>query len=110
MEAAVTAAMIIASLSLLGTLIGIYNNRKTSNRVSKLEYKAEKIVKRLLSKPHSLCRSFEEISQHIGGFEDGELRRLLVRSGAIRFIQEDGSEKWALLDNCGDDLAPPNMG
>lgn len=43
-------------------------------------------------------RSFQMIQHHIGGFESNELRRLLVRSGAVRFKAADGTEMWALLE------------
>jgi hypothetical protein len=36
------------------------------------------------------------IRHHIGGFEANELRKLLVRAGAVRFMAADGTELWAL--------------
>lgn len=47
-------------------------------------------------------RSFPMIRHHIGGFENNELRRLLVRSGAVRFMAQDGTELWALRDRVAD--------
>lgn len=49
-------------------------------------------------------RSFQMIKHYIGGFEPNELRRLLVRTGAVRFIAADGSELWALRDRVADDF------
>ncbi len=42
-------------------------------------------------------RSFVTLKKHLGGFEDDELRKILVRAGAIRTFREDGSEWWHLL-------------
>jgi hypothetical protein len=33
----------------------------------------------------------------LGGFTDDELRKILVRAGAVRVYREDGSEWWRLL-------------
>lgn len=43
-------------------------------------------------------RTFPMIKHFIGGFESNELRRHLVRSGAVRFMAADGTELWALRD------------
>lgn len=49
-------------------------------------------------------RSFPMIKHHIGGFEPNELRRLLVRTGAVRFMAADGTEVWALRERVPDDF------
>ena len=44
-------------------------------------------------------RSFEHLRNRIGGFEDDELRKLLVRAGAVRFFRDDiKNEWWCLYD------------
>ena len=49
------------------------------------EFMAEEAVKQLLqTEGWKLC-SFGEIRKRVGGFNGDELRKLLVRSGAIRF-------------------------
>ncbi|WP_042245865.1 hypothetical protein [Paracoccus sp. PAMC 22219] len=48
-------------------------------------------------------RSFPMIRHHLGGFESNELRRLLVRAGAVRFMAADETELWALRDRVADD-------
>ena len=40
----------------------------------------------------------ETISFHVAGFDDNELRRILVRSGAVRFEDVMGVEVWGLLE------------
>jgi hypothetical protein len=68
------------------------------------ELSVEAAIKRLLD-IHSLpYRSFQVIRHHIGGFEPNELRRLLVRAGAVRFMAADGTELWALRERVADDF------
>jgi hypothetical protein len=43
-------------------------------------------------------RSFPEIQRRVGGFEDDELRKLLVRAGAVRFYGENNVEFWGLIE------------
>ena len=49
------------------------------------EFMVEETVKQLLNHPKWEQRSFSVIKQKVGGFEDDDLRKLLVRSGALRF-------------------------
>ena len=63
----------------------------------KTEFMAESTVKHFLSHKSFTDRSFETLRKNIGGFEDDELRKILVRAGAIRIIKKDGSEWWRLL-------------
>jgi len=62
------------------------------------EYMAEAAIAQMLWKAEPL-RSFARIKERIGGFDDDELRRLLVRAGALRFTSNDGKpELWGLRD------------
>ena len=63
----------------------------------KTEFMAEMVAKELLSDERWKKRSFEEIKKRLGGFEDNELRKILVRAGAVRFEQKDGGELWGLM-------------
>lgn len=59
---------------------------------------AESTVKHFLSHKSYTDRSFEALRKHLGGFDDDELRKILVRAGAIRtYRKEDDSEWWRLL-------------
>lgn len=62
------------------------------------EESVEAALKHFLELSELPYRSFQMIRHHIGGFEANELRRLLVRSGAVRFMAADGSEMWALRE------------
>jgi len=59
---------------------------------------AEQAVNQLLQAEEWKKRSFEAIKRRIGGFEDNELRQLLVRAGAIRFEGEGDRELWGLVE------------
>jgi 5-bromo-4-chloroindolyl phosphate hydrolysis protein len=63
----------------------------------KTEHMAEEAVRHYLSHKGYTDRSFELLSQRLGGFEDDELRKLLVRAGAVRYMRKNGTEWWRLL-------------
>lgn len=72
------------------------------------EFMAESAIRQLLSesKPQ---RTFEAIERRIGGFEQDELRKLLVRSGAVRFYRrEPGGRKTELWGLRSRNLAAAN--
>lgn len=94
--------------ALLGTLIGgviTYCLQKQRFKQElllkqeefKTEFVAENTVKHFLTHKGYTDRSFEILKRHLGGFEDDELRKILVRAGAIRTYRDDGSEWWRLL-------------
>ena len=60
---------------------------------------AERVAKKLLNNKKVPFRSFRILRHHIGGHEDDELRRILVRAGAIRAMSKSGEELWILVDN-----------
>jgi len=63
----------------------------------KTEFMAESTVRHFLSHKSYTDRSFSTLKNYLGGFEDDELRKVLVRAGAIRTFRDDGSEWWRLL-------------
>ena len=70
----------------------------------KTEFMAEKVANDLLSDQRWQKRSFEEIKKRLGGFADDDLRKILVRSGAVRFEKQGGGELWGLISRNIDDL------
>ncbi len=68
------------------------------------EFMAEEAVKKLLSVERWKKRSFDEIKKRVAGFEDNELRKLLVRSGAVRFEGGNGGELWGLRERNEDEV------
>jgi hypothetical protein len=67
------------------------------------EESAETALRHLLELHQLPYRTFPMIRHHVGGFEANELRRLLVRAGAVRFMAADGTELWALRTRVSDD-------
>ena len=58
-------------------------------------FSPEWAAQRLLGLTKYKRRTFQAIKYHLGGYDDDELRKLLVRAGAVRF-QED-VETWGLI-------------
>jgi len=58
---------------------------------------AERALRRLIKANGYPFVAFRIIRHHIGGFDDDELRRMLVRAGAVRFADPNHVEHWALL-------------
>jgi hypothetical protein len=65
---------------------------------NKVLYAAEDVAYALMRHSKWRLRSWNVIKVHLGGFADDELRKILVRAGAIRFEAKSGSELWGLLD------------
>ena len=68
------------------------------------EFMAEEVARTLLEDERWKKRSFVEIQKRLGGFEDNELRKILVRAGAVRFVSEEEKELWGLLSRNRDDI------
>ncbi len=94
--------------ALLGALVGggisfLLNRQQFANQLRilqeqhKTEFMAETTARHFLSHKGFTDRSFETLQKSLGGFQDDELRRILVRAGAVRVYREDGSEWWRLL-------------
>lgn len=68
------------------------------------EFMAEQVAKQLLESEEWEKRTFEAIERRLGGFEKDELRKILVRAGAVRFEGQEGKEFWGLLSRNKRDL------
>ncbi len=74
------------------------------------EFMAEQVARTLLEDQRWTKRSFSAIKKRLGGFEDNELRKILVRAGAVRFKTKDGkelndeNELWGLLSKNKDSI------
>jgi lipopolysaccharide export system protein LptC len=93
--------------ALLGALVGgaisyFLNRQQFAHQLRiqqeqhKVEYMAEDTARHFLSHQGYTDRSFETLQRALGGFSDDELRKILVRAGAIRVYRQDGSEWWRL--------------
>ncbi|CAM4414616.1 hypothetical protein [Zobellia nedashkovskayae] len=63
----------------------------------KTERRADLALSKFLNHVKFNRRSFEYLSEKMGGFESDELRRMLVRNGAVRSFGKDNVEWWELL-------------
>jgi hypothetical protein len=76
----------------------------------KSEYMAEEAARHYLNHASYTDRSFLELEQRLGGYCGDELRKLLVRAGAIRAIRStDGAEMWRLLSRNDEAIARRQM-
>jgi hypothetical protein len=94
--------------ALMGAIVGglmsfLLNRQQFRNQLRilqeqhKVDFMAELTARHFLSHKSFTDRSFETLRNHLGGFTDDELRKILVRAGAVRIYREDGSEWWRLL-------------
>ncbi|MGH8846010.1 MAG: hypothetical protein ACREXQ_02025 [Polaromonas sp.] len=74
----------------------------------KTEFMAEETARHFLSHKGYTDRSFEVLQAHLGGFPEDDLRKILVRAGAIRVFRDDGSEWWRLLSRMGEYIEKKN--
>jgi len=98
--------IIISLLTALITAIAAFaiQERKLKAEL-RTEFMAEQAAKSLLENPQWGKRSFSEIKKRLGGFADDELRKILVRAGAVRFERTDnGDELWGLISRNQSDL------
>jgi hypothetical protein len=67
-------------------------------------YAAERVAHELLMHPAWTQRTFKAIQHRLGGFEDNELKRILVQAGAVRFTHAE-NEYWGLIERNREALA-----
>jgi hypothetical protein len=102
--------------SLFGAVVGgaiswLLNRQRHAQQIEvirqqyRTEFMAEDTARHFLSHRGYTDRSFETLRKHLGGFTDDELRRILVRAGAIREYRADGSEWWRLLERMDEYIA-----
>jgi len=89
-----------ASGFLAGCLGVVFQERKL-RRDYKLDFMSENAARKLLESKEWNMRSFSAIQARLGGFEDNELRKILVRAGAVRFKGKNDDELWGLLKRNG---------
>ena len=90
----------LATALITGFVTFSVQERKLKSEL-RTEFMAEQVAKTLLENEKWKKRSFTEIQKRLGGFEDNDLRRILVRAGAVRFLvkneNEIDKEMWGLL-------------
>lgn len=84
--------------AIVGAVVALTVAARMRERQYKLEDRTELLVRKLLEHQRWKLRTFTTIKYHVAGFDDNELRRILIRSGALRFEDAMGVEVWGLLD------------
>ena len=100
----ITTGLFALAGALVGGLISFWHQEKRiaadiaiAIEATKTEHMAEKTALGYLNHKGYTDRSFDFLSKRLGGFENDELRKILVRAGAVRYIRGDGKEYWRLL-------------
>ena len=107
--------------ALLGAAVGggisfLLNRQQFANQMNlareqhRTEFMAEETARALLSHKGFTDRSFETLQRHLGGFADDELRKILVRAGAVRTYRDDGSEWWRLVSRMEEFIERKELG
>ena len=106
-ELAVPAIVSLLVGLVTGSLSGLLAARLQRERLRtelKLEFSTETAIRELLSDPHfkERKRSFAAIRRRLAGFEDDDLRKHLIRAGAVSFrkrgVTGDEGELWGLRE------------
>ncbi len=92
--------ILVAAITAIVTgVISFFIQKHKLKTELRTEFMAEQAANSLLENDNWRKRSFAEIKKRLGGFEDDELRKILVRSGAVRFEANDKekTELWGLI-------------
>ena len=111
-----TETIIAAGAGIIGTIVGgiitfLIQREQLKTELQKIrlenktEFQAEQTALHFLNHAGYTDRSFETLKNHLGGFDDDELRRILVRAGTIHTFRDDGSEWWRLLSRMDEYLS-----
>lgn len=95
----VTAAVVSGIVGWLTSYWTNRFNREKMQREFKLEFATETALKVLLMDGDYEMRSFSKIKNYLPGFvDDNDLRRHLIRAGAVCFTGKGELEMWGLLE------------
>lgn len=93
-----------AVIALITGLITFAVQERKLKTELRTEFMAEQAAKSLLENDKWKKRSFDAIKKRLGGFDDNELRKILVRAGAISFEDSSGKEMWGLISRNKEEL------
>jgi hypothetical protein len=100
MSSQVVAALVAGGVSIVVSVIagvGSFRLQRSKLREElRTEFMAETAIRDLLLHDKWRLRSFGVIAQRVRGFDADELRRLLIRAGAVCFEDKGGEELWGL--------------
>jgi hypothetical protein len=99
-----TSIIVSAATAIITAFLTLLVQERKLRRDYRLEFRAESAARELLESKKWQMRSFTKIKDRLGGFDDDELRKVLVRAGAVRFTGKNGEELWGLLTRNGTNL------
>ncbi len=97
LAAAIVSAVVALITSIIGASAMFFIQKDRLRTELKLEFATETAVRELLSDERWTFRTFEAIQKRFQGFEPDELRKCLIRSGALSF-EGEGKEMWGLRE------------
>ncbi len=91
-------AFLVACVSIIANIMQYLSFRR--------ELMSERAAKHYLKHKGYTDRSFETLKKYLGGWDndEDELRRILVRAGAVRSYDKDGKEWWTLLSRMDENI------
>jgi hypothetical protein len=92
-----TSIVVSAVTGFITAFLAFLIQERKLRRDYRLEFMAENAARELLECEKWEKRSFVAIKSRLGGFDDDELRKVLVRAGAVRFTGANREELWGLL-------------
>lgn len=94
-----------AFIALITSFLAFVIQERKLKAEMRTEFMAEKAARLLFEHYKWEKRTFSEIKKRLGGFKDDELRKILVRAGAVRFHEREGDEElWGLISRNRSDL------
>ncbi len=92
-----TSIVVSAVTGSIASFLTFLIQERKLRREYQLEFMAENAARELLECERWEKRSFTAIKARLGGFDDDELKKVLVRAGAVRFRGANNEEFWGLL-------------
>jgi hypothetical protein len=112
-------ALAAAGVASAGTYFATKRTNSTNLQIARERLNAENRVANaaaeaigdLLRHPQYRQRTFDTLRGRVRGFQDDELRKMLVAAGAVSFVRAaDGAELWGLIDRNQRELAEGGAG
>ena len=92
-------------VAFLTAFLTVQRQRERLREELKLEYSTENAIRALLTNKSYKKRGFRKIKHHLRGFEtEDELRRALIRAGAVAFSGQGDEEMWGLISRNEEDF------
>ena len=101
-DTTLVAALIAAKVSAITGLATSLHTVKRLGRELLPDMQPGVIDKKLLQRPKWRLSTFKTLNYPILSFEEGELRQVLIRAGAVRFADAQGVETRGLLERAED--------